>query len=88
MGVTLIVVGIPKAPDLPQMHTGGNCSGLLVYPSQSTVVFFDWFPWQGRQIQTDGLYTCLECVLIELVLCKSRFLFVAFLPSLLGKNNA
>ena len=88
MGVTLIAVGIPKAPDLPQMHTGGDCSGLLVYPSQSPVVFFDWFPWQGRQIQTNALYTCLECVLIELVLCKSRFLFVAFLLSLLGKINA
>ena len=88
MGVTFTAVGIPRAPDLPQMHTGGNCSGLLVYPSQSTVVFFDWFPWQGRWIQTDGLYTCLKCVLIELVLCKSRFLFLAFLLSLLGKNNA
>ena len=88
MGVTFTAVGIPKAPDLPQMHTGGNCSGLLVYPSQGTVVFFDWFPWQGRWIQTDGLYTCLKCVLIELVLCKSRFLFLAFLLSLLGKNNA
>ena len=48
VGVTFTAVGIPKAPDLPQMHSGRNCSGLLVYPSQSTVVFFDWFPWKGR----------------------------------------
>ena len=88
MAVTFTAMGIPKAPDLPQMYTGGNGSGLLVYSSKSPVVFFDWFPWQGRQIKTNDLYTCLECVLIELVLCKCRFRCVAFLLSLLGKNNA